>query len=167
MKSLSRTGFAVAFLIAPLAVARAEVPDAIATPGESMVATAHAEGAQMYECKADASGRLVWQFREPIATLLIDGKTVGRHYAGPIWEWADGSAVNAKVAVRAAGATSKDIPLLKLEVTSRHGTGQLAGITSIQRLNTKGGTAAGPCAAAGTFLNVPYSADYAFFRKGG
>src|SRR2546421_10876903 len=37
-------------------------------------------------------------FREPIATLLLDGKTVGRHYAGPNWEHADGSAVVAKVA---------------------------------------------------------------------
>lgn len=167
MKSLSLTACAVAFLVASLPVARGEVPGSIATPGEGLVATAHAEGAQVYECKADASGQLVWQFREPIATLLIDGKTVGRHYAGPIWELADGSAVNAKLAGRASGATPKDIPLLKLEVTSWRGAGQLAGITSIQRLNTKGGTAAGPCAAAGTFLNVPYSADYAFFRKGG
>ncbi len=34
-----------------------------------------------------------WTFREPIATLLDDGKTVGRHYAGPNWEDNDGSAV--------------------------------------------------------------------------
>ena len=157
----------MAFLILPLSTASAEVPAAIAAPGETLVATIHAEGAQVYECKADASGKLAWQFREPIATLLVDGKTVGRHYAGPNWELADGSAVTAKVAGRAPGATPKDIPLLKLDVASRRGAGQLMGVTTIQRLNTKGGVAEGPCERAGAFLNVPYSADYAFYRKKG
>src|SRR5271165_6477739 len=73
-----------------------EVPAALAAPGETVVATFHAEGAQIYDCKADAGGKLMWQFREPIATLLLDGKTVGRHYAGPNWEAADGSAVTGK-----------------------------------------------------------------------
>jgi hypothetical protein len=148
-----------------LSGARAQVPDAIAAAGETLVATAHAEGAQLYECKADATGKLAWQFREPIATLLIDGKTTGRHYAGPSWELADGSAVTGKVAGRAPGATPQDIPLLKLEVASQRGTGQLIGVAVIQRLNTKGGVVEGACAAAGAFLSVPYSADYAFYRK--
>jgi len=88
----------VAALLVPLSIlsaAHAQVPEAIAAPGESPVVTIHAEGAQVYDCKADANGKLVWQFREPIATLLLDGKTVGRHYAGPNWELADGSAVTA------------------------------------------------------------------------
>lgn len=165
MKSLPLAAFAAVFLMAPPPVARAQVPSAIATSGESLVATVHAEGAQMYECKADASGRLAWQFREPIAALLLDGKTVGRHYAGPVWELADGSAVDAKVAGRAPGATADDIPLLKLEVTARRGAGQLAGITTIQRLNTRGGVAKGQCNTAGAFLSVPYSADYVFHGK--
>ena len=115
-----------------------------ATAGETLVATIHAEGAQVYECKADASGKLAWQFREPIATLLVDGKTVGRHYAGPNWELADGSAVVAKVAGRAPGATAKDIPLLKLEVTSQRGTGRLSRESPrYRRLNTKGGVGRG------------------------
>jgi len=156
---------ALAALVLPLAAARAEVPEAIAAPGQPVAATVHAEGAQVYECKADASGNLAWQFREPIATLLIDGKTVGRHYAGPNWEMADGSAVVAKVAGRAAGATSEDIPLLKLEVTAQRGSGQLSGVTTVQRLNTKGGVAEGVCDRAGAFLSVPYSADYTFLRK--
>jgi hypothetical protein len=160
-------GVAAAFLALPLSIASADMPAAIAAPGETLVATIHAEGAQVYECKADASGKLVWQFREPIATLLVDGKTVGRHYAGPNWELADGSAVTAKVAARAPGATPEDIPLLKLDVASQRGAGQLIGVTTIQRLNTKGGVAEGPCERAGAFHNVPYSADYAFFRKKG
>jgi hypothetical protein len=155
---------ALAALILPLSVARAEMAEAIAAPGQTLVATVHAEGAQVYECKADASGNLAWQFREPIATLLIDGKTVGRHYAGPNWEMADGSAIVAKVAGRVSGATADDIPLLKLEVVSQRGNGQLSGVATVQRLNTKGGIAEGICSRAGAFLSVPYSADYVFFR---
>jgi hypothetical protein len=166
MNLLSPVAFAFALLIMPLPMARAQVPEAIAAPGETVVATIHAEGAQIYECKADAAGKLVWQFREPIATLLVDGKTVGRHYAGPNWELADGSAVVGKVSARAPGDTPKDIPLLKLEAISHRGTGQLSGVTTIQRLNTKGGVAEGPCESAGAFLSVPYSADYAYLKKG-
>jgi len=62
----------------------AQVPDAIAASGEAVMLTVHAEGAQIYECKADSGGKLVWQFREPIAALIADGKTVGRHYAGEL-----------------------------------------------------------------------------------
>jgi hypothetical protein len=159
------SALASALLILSLSAARAEVPDAIAVQGETLVTTIHAQGAQVYECKADTSGKLAWQFREPIATLLLDGKTVGRHYAGPTWELIDGSAVAAKVGGRAPGSTASDIPLLKLEVTTRRGGGELGSATTIQRLNTKGGVAGGPCERTGAFLNVPYSADYAFYRK--
>ena len=121
MKPSAATGIIVVAclsIVSGTSVSRAQVPDAIAAPGEVAIATIHAEGAQIYECKADSGGKLVWQFREPIAALIVDGKTVGRHYAGPNWELADGSAVSAKMAGRAPGATAKDIPLLKLEVTS-------------------------------------------------
>lgn len=166
MNSSFPTAFVLASLILPWPIASAQMPEAIAAPGETVVAIVHAQGAQIYECKADSAGKLVWQFREPIATLLVDGKTVGRHYAGPNWELADGSAVVGKVSGRAPGATAKDIPLLKLEATSHRGTGKLSGVTTIQRLNTKGGVAEGSCDSAGAFLSVPYSADYAYLKKG-
>src|ERR1700745_2890324 len=86
------------------------LPGAIAAPGETVVLSAHAEGAQIYECKAGTDGKLAWAFREPIATLLVDGKTVGRHYAGPNWEDTDGSAVLGKTAASVPGATPNDIP---------------------------------------------------------
>jgi Protein of unknown function (DUF3455) len=151
--------------VAPGTTAGAELPDAIAAKGEAVVAQVHAQGAQIYECKAGADGKLAWQFREPIASLFRDGKTVGRHYAGPTWEDADGSAIMAKVAGRAPGATPKDIPLLKLDVTERRGNGALSPVASVQRINTKGGTAEGPCDKPGDLLSVPYSADYVFLRK--
>src|SRR4029079_4949265 len=104
------------------ASAQTPLPDAIAAPGETGVLTLHAEGAQVYECKSAADGKLAWAFREPIATLLVDGKTVGRHYAGPNWEYSDGSAVVGKAAGNAPGTTQNDIPWLKLEVISRRGS---------------------------------------------
>src|SRR5712672_1150139 len=137
----SRTVLALLLLWGTLVSAPAAetpLPDAIAAPGETVVLTVHAEGAQVYECKAGADGKLGWAFREPIATLLQGGKTVGRHYAGPSWEHSDGSAVVGKAIANVPGATPNDIPWLKLEVTSHRGSGLLSGVTTVLRINTKG-----------------------------
>ena len=140
-------------------------PEAIAAPGRPVM-TLHGVGAQIYECKAGADGKLVWQFREPVATLLgTDGSTRGRHYAGPTWELADGNAIVGKLIARSPGATPADIPLFKLEVETRRGKGAFDSVAVIQRLATKGGIAAGACSASGSFLSVPYSADYTFVGR--
>src|ERR1700723_2144596 len=147
--------------------AEAPLPEAIAAPGEvTVVLSAHAEGAQVYECKAGTDGKLAWAFREPIATLLSDGKTVGRHYAGPNWESNDGSAVVGKAAGSAPGATPNDIAWLKLAVVSQRGSGVLTGVTTVQRINTQGGKLDGACEKAGSTRSAPYSAEYVFLRKG-
>ena len=143
----------------------AELPDAIAASGETTVLSVHAEGAQVYECKAGTDGKLAWAFREPIATLLSEGKTIGRHYAGPSWEHADGSAVVGKAIGNAPGATPADIPWLKLDVASRRGSGVLTPVTTVQRINTHGGKLDGACDRAGDFRSAPYSADYIFLKK--
>ena len=126
----------------------APLPDTIAAPGASVVLTMHAEGAQVYECKAGTDGKMAWAFREPIATLLADGKTVGRHYAGPNWEHSDGSAVVGKAIGNAPGAAANDIPWLKLDVISKRGSGILSDVTIVQRINTKGGKLDGACQTA-------------------
>jgi hypothetical protein len=143
----------------------AEIPAAVAAAGETLVLQVHAEGAQIYECKADTAGVMTWQFREPIATLFQDGKTVGRHFAGPSWEAADGSAVIGKVVGKAPGATARDIPWLKLDVADMHGEGILKSVTTVQRLETKGGGFEGACQQAGAFHVEPYSAEYVFLKK--
>jgi hypothetical protein len=144
--------------------ALAQMPAAIDAPGATQVVKLHAEGAQVYECKADSAGKLAWTFREPIATLLADGKTVGRHYAGPNWEYSDGSAVVGKAVGNAPGATANDIPWLKLEVASRRGSGILTAVTTVQRINTQGGKLEGACDKAGAYQSAPYSADYVFLK---
>ena len=173
MSSLLKSLGAVSLVAVLQAVgASAQAPSVVAATDATIVATFHAEGAQIYECKVDFSNRsptqiraLTWQLREPIATLMVDGKSVGRHYAGPSWDHVDGSGVKGKVAVSAPGTTSKDIPWLRLDGVDRHGDGILSGVTTIERINTRGGLAHGPCKSAGNYLSVPYAADYVFLRK--
>ena len=157
---------AIIAAVARASAASAQVPPALAAPGENAVITLHAEGAQIYECKQGNDGKLAWAFREPIATLLLDDKTVGRHYAGPNWEHVDGSAVTAKALANAPGQSGGDIPWLKLEVTGHRGSGVLSNATTIQRINTVGGVMSGACDKAGAFHSAPYATEYVFLRKG-
>jgi hypothetical protein len=145
--------------------AMADVPEGIAVPGATTVAHMQAEGEQIYECQPDANGGLSWQFREPVAVLREHGQVVGKHFAGPTWTLEDGSSIIGKVTGRAAAATPKDIPLLRLEVVSRSGSGRLDAVIAIQRLNTQGGTLTGSCNQAGGRIGVPYTADYAFLQS--
>ena len=146
-------------------------PDAIAVHDSARIATAHAEGSQVYECKQKSEesstqpSTLIWQFREPVATLKSNGLSIGRHYAGPNWDYYDGSGVKGKVVASAPGATQTDIPWLKLDVIEHRGHGVLSNVTTVQRINTKGGVASGSCETPGSLLIVPYSADYVFVQQ--
>lgn len=162
---IAASSVAFASLLSGSVLAQTSLPDAVRADGETPVLTVYAEGAQVYDCKADAAGKPAWAFREPIATLIVAGKTVGRHYAGPHWEMADGSTIQGKVSGRAPGATPADIPWLKLDVAARKGQGQLDGVTTIQRINTKGGVLEGACDKVGAFRSVAYSTDYVFLKK--
>ena len=142
----------LAALAIVLLVARvsAQVPSAIAVPDGTALVTLHAEGTQIYQRKPDSDRKsssqksaLTWQFREPIATLILDGKSVGRHYAGPNWDYIDGSGVKGKVAASAPGATPNDISWLKLDVADHRGDGILSNATTVQRINTRGGVVQG------------------------
>jgi Protein of unknown function (DUF3455) len=152
--------------------ASAEMPAAIDVSDGTVLLTAHAEGAQIYECQPAPSeknpsqvGTPRWQFREPIATLIVDGKSIGRHYAGPNWDYMDGTAVKAKAVDSVPGATPDDIPWLKLDIVDHRGDGILSSATTVQRINTRGGMLLGQCESAGTYRSVPYSADYVFLRR--
>ena len=152
--------------------ASAEMPTAIGVSDGTVLLTVHAEGAQIYECKPmpvekspSHVGAPTWQFREPIATLIVDGKSIGRHYAGPNWDHIDGSGVTGKAAASVPGATPDDIPWLKLDVVDHRGDGLLSNATTVQRINTRGGVLQGQCDSAGVYRSVPYSADYVFLRR--
>ncbi len=91
---------------------------------------------------------------------------VATHYAGPTWESNSGSKV---VATRASGCSvdATAIDLLLLEAVSNEGQGPFRRVTYIQRLNTVGGKApTAPGSAVGMVVEVPYTAEYYFYRAG-
>lgn len=149
-------------LASAVGAAAASLPDGIGAEGAKIVWQAHAVGLQIYQCKADDAGKTTWQFREPLASLMSNDKTIGRHFAGPGWEFADGSRIKGKVVAQAPGASDKDIPLLRLDVVEHGGNGDLSKVDTVQRLNTKGGIFTGACDKAGDLHLEPYSADYVF-----
>ncbi|WP_068094147.1 DUF3455 domain-containing protein [Novosphingobium rosa] len=149
----------------PLAAQAApSAPPPFDLAGRSVVATFQGEGIQIYECKAGPNAAASWTFREPVATLIEGGKTLGRHFAGPRWELDDGSLLQGRMARGEPGATPGDVPLLKLDVVSNAGRGRLAGVTAIYRLNTRGGMLKGSCITPGELSSVLYKADYVFAR---
>lgn len=150
-----------------LTLAQTELPAEIAAVDLTEVLRAHATGAQIYTCAADAEGKLAWTFREPVANLTVDGTTIGHHYPGPSWQLDDGSTVMGKVAAKVAGTSEADIAWLKLDVVGHSGTGALDAVTVIQRINTVGGVLAGDCSEKGAQTAVPYNADYLFLAPAG
>lgn len=160
-------GVLIAGVVISAVQGQSALPPEVAAPDKTAVLTVTAVGVQVYECATDPTGPLMWRFREPVATLIADGKTVGRHYAGPTWELTDGSAVVGQPSGRAPGATDKDIPWLKLDVTTHRGSGQLNPVTVVQRLKTAGGVLSGTCDKRGMLRGVPYEADYVFLRDRG
>mgnify|MGYP003365023388 CR=1 FL=1 len=150
-----------------LAMIMLATPDAAGfdLSGRTAIARLHGEGAQIYACEAKGeSAPPVWTLREPIAILIDDGKTVGRHFVGPHWELDDGSLVEGHLLESRPGATAQDIPILKLAITRNRGNGRLAQATEIYRLTTHGGALSGSCGRVGALRSVPYSADYLFIR---
>ena len=136
----------------------------IAVNARAPLATLQAAGAQIYVCAKTAAGGLSWTFREPVATLLEGGKTVGRDFAGPTWEFIDGSHVAGKVTSKVPGKTAQDIPWLKLSVDEPPESGLVAGATSILRSDTKGGNFEGSCENEGELHSQPYTATYTFMK---
>jgi Protein of unknown function (DUF3455) len=146
------------------------LPAAIAVPaGNTLAVTLKGSGLQNYECRAKpgAAGGFDWVFISPEAALRDKSDAlVGRHSAGPQWEYGDGSKVTGKVVADAAAPAAGNIPWLLLKGTAT-GTGVLAGVTYVQRTNTEGGVAPSEtCNAqlAGTKKSVRYSADYLFYK---
>jgi hypothetical protein len=152
-------------LLGPAAAAESSLPEAIAAPGATPVLTAHAVGTQVYECKAGTDGKLAWVFREPAATLTADDQIVAHHFAGPTWQFNDGSAVVGKAIASVPGKTANDIAWLKLDVVSHRGSGTGSEVVMVQRINTVGGVISGACDHADATRAMPYSADYVFLRK--
>jgi hypothetical protein len=148
---------------APLAAAAS--PDALPTapPADArLTLTLTARGVQIYECRDQA-----WNLVTPEAVLLdAQDRVVGTHGAGPTWQLADGSRVGGNVQASFEAPGGREIPWLLLTAQPEPSArGVLAGISHIQRLNTRGGLApAGACVDRQS-ARVAYTADYLFFRS--
>ena len=146
------------------------VPATLKPEGQRLSERVAARGVQIYECRAlpSASGA-AWAFVAPEAELLdARGAVTGKHYAGPIWESADGSKIVGAVKARADAPQPSAIPWLLLSTRSVGGPGRFANVTSVQRIHTVGGMApARTCdpSALGATERVPYSADYLLFSS--
>jgi hypothetical protein len=144
-----------------------QVPQQLQPPaGEHLRLQVSAKGDQVYTCKND-TGKIAWVLKAPDAQLFDkDGKQFGKHFAGPSWEANDGSRITGKAVANAPSPDANSIPWLLVTVVGHEGGGDLSPVTSIQRLNTKGGKApAAGCDAehVAQEVRVPYTANYLFF----
>jgi Protein of unknown function (DUF3455) len=163
-----------AFAIAPILLstflsfssAAQTVPQQLQPHGnEQLVFRVQGKGYQIYTCKMDGA-QFMWVLKAPEAQLFAeDGKLFGTHFSGPSWQANDGSRITGKAVANAPSPDPDSIPWLLINVVSHEGNGVLSRITTVQRLNTKGGKApASGCdsAHASQEVRVPYSAEYLF-----
>jgi hypothetical protein len=149
-----------------------EVPGKIEVPeGNKLFLVGHGVGVQIYSCNA-TSGGFEWGFVAPRANLYGDnGKLIVTHFGGPTWQAKDGSKVVGGLAIPVT-VDDTAIPWLRLSAVSTSAGpdgDRLAHTTFIQRTATTGGLAppAAECNATqvGTRVEVPYTADYFFWKK--
>ncbi len=143
------------------------VPTTIQVPaGNKVFLVGHAVGVQIYSCKG-----AVWGFVAPRANLYGDnGKLIITHFGGPTWQAKDGS----RVVGQAEAVVTVDPTAIAWVRPSAASTAagpdgdRLVATSYIQRIATVGGLAppAAQCTAAtaGTVAEVPYTADYHFWK---
>jgi Protein of unknown function (DUF3455) len=170
-------GVAAALATWPAAQVAQAAPPPPTVPGEIAVRGAHkpfllghAVGVQIYTCIAAPDG-FAWSSATPRAELYDDhGTSIISHFGGPSWRAKDGSTV---VASRVDAVTVDPTAIPWLLLASKSSTAgpdgdRLAGTTYIQRIATTGGLtpAAAECnaATAGAAREVPYTADYLFWK---
>jgi Protein of unknown function (DUF3455) len=139
------------------------IPDNLKPPSnEKLALQARAEGDQVYTCDGSS-----WALTGPDAKLFDEaGKQVGSHFAGPTWEWSDGSRVVGRP-IANASPDPDSVPWLLLTATAHQGEGVMKQVSSIQRLSTKGGKSpATGCDPShrGETTRAHYTAVYYFYR---
>ena len=174
-KLITRLFVLLAFaMLAPAALAQegGRTPD-LPTPlcdtirveaGHEVAFHTYAVGVQVYRWNGTS-----WAFDGPVANLYADRGfrgQVGTHYAGPTWESNGGSkVVAARVPNTGCTPDANAIPWLLLKKVTTDGSGIFDGVTFIQRVNTTGGSApAVPGTFVGQVAEIPYTAEYFFYR---
>lgn len=133
-------------------------PSVDAPPDATLVLTAEGNGAQVYGC---SDGH--WILKGPDAQLLDEhGQVIGKHFAGPTWQLADGSGIQGKMIATQASPDSAAVPWLLLQTTPGSASGRFAGVQYIRRSDTHGGVAGSEACTSGE-KRVPYTAKYSFY----
>jgi hypothetical protein len=146
------------------------VPGPLVPAGETPRLQLAAKGVQIYECRRVDGVQAAWLFIGPEARLFDErGRLAGRHAPGPSWQAEDGSRIVGTVVAKIVPQDDDSVPWLLLHTRTTGGAGRFAGVTSVQRIHTSGGTTpARRCddKSLGRVERVPYTADYVFFEGG-
>jgi hypothetical protein len=138
------------------ACSKLQVPD-----GMQLTYHVYAKGVQIYRWDGQS-----WGFVEPYAQLFADANLkglVGTHYRGPKWKSRAGDVVSGTPLERCDVAGTIQWLLLEAHADERGGVFQ--GVKRIQRLATVGGTTpTGSGSFVGQLREVPYTAEYYFYR---
>lgn len=131
--------------------------------GFKLIFHVYAKGVQIYRWTGTA-----WVLDAPRASLFAEENyfgEVGTHYAGPHWESKSGSKVKA-ARVLGTGCTpdSSAIAWLLLKKVETSGAGIFANVEYIQRTNTAGGLAPAQPGSLNEIREIPYTAEYYFYR---
>lgn len=145
------------------------MPEQIRVPaGNKPVLSVHAKGDQIYQCSVD-NNKYAWKIQAPDARLYdAQGQIVGNHYAGPVWEYKEGSRIVGRIVNKIDIAPKSSISWLLVEVIGHKGNGLFSDVKYINRINTHGGLPPlSGCDAnhLGSEKRVPYKADYIFYAK--
>jgi uncharacterized protein DUF3455 len=164
-------------LVAALPAAAAIAPPGVAATlqpsiAEEPVLALTEAGVNVFECRPHpgAPGDYAWDFVAPDATLYDGSRSVARHAAANQFDSLEDRTSVSGFARAAQSAGFDNLPWALYGARSVGDTGLFAGVTSIQRVNTRGGVAPlTGCTAgnAGAEQRVAFSADYYFYRPSG
>jgi hypothetical protein len=129
--------------------------------GSTLVLHAYGIGVQIYRWNGAS-----WGFVAPSATLFADvggHGQVATHFGGPTWQSNSGGKVVGTVITKCT-PDAASIAWLSLSAVP-DGPGIFEKVAFIQRLKTVGGNAPStPGSVVGEVVQVPYTADYLFYK---
>ena len=131
-----------------------------APEGSTLLLQAFGVGVQIYTWNGNS-----WGVAVPSATLYMDAGSRGQiatHFRGPTWKSNSGGTVVGTVADRCT-PDAASIAWLSLSAVA-DGAGIFQDVNFIQRLKTVGGNAPSTPGFLGQVVEVPYTADYLFYK---
>jgi hypothetical protein len=172
---MNRSGLIVVLCLAWPAAAAVSEPGGISPalrtlPGEEPAFSLRADGVQVYQCSPLPTGGYGWAFEAPDATLFDGGRSVARLATPNHWESLDDRSSVTGIPRRMQAAGGDNMPWELLGAMPAGEDGMFAGVTSIQRVNTRGGgvpTTTCDYARVGEEARSAFTADYYFYKRRG